>query len=75
MNIAFVSLFGLLVTFMPIILAITVIVMVMKFMNRYEQRADERLEFERQVAARQQEQFNVLVERLDQIEEKMETRS
>ncbi|WP_215192547.1 hypothetical protein [Exiguobacterium sp. s7] len=74
MNIAFVSLFGLLVTFLPIILAITVIVMVMKFMNRYEQRADERLEFERQVAARQQEQFNVLVERLDQIEEKMETR-
>ncbi|MGE9212481.1 MULTISPECIES: hypothetical protein [Exiguobacterium] len=74
MNIAFVSLFGLLVTFMPIILAITVIVMVMKFMNRYEQRADERLELERQVAARQQEQFNVLVERLDQIEEKMETR-
>lgn len=74
MNIAFVSLFGLLVTFMPIILAITVIVMVMKFMNRYEQRADERLELECQVAARQQEQFNVLVERLDQIEEKMETR-
>ncbi|KGI84056.1 hypothetical protein JY98_14155 [Exiguobacterium mexicanum] len=74
MNIAFVSLFGLLVTFMPIILAITVIVMVMKFMNGYEQRADERLELERQVAARQQEQFNVLVERLDQIEEKMETR-
>ncbi|MFK3988019.1 MULTISPECIES: hypothetical protein [Exiguobacterium] len=74
MNIAFVSLFGLLVTFLPIILAITVIVMVMKFMNRYEQRADERLELERQVAARQQEQFNVLVERLDQIEEKMETR-
>lgn len=75
MNIAFVSLFGLLVTFLPIILAITVIVMVMKFMNRYEQRADARLELERQVAARQQEQFNVLVERLDQIEEKMETRS
>lgn len=74
MNIAFVSLFGLLVTFLPIILDITVIVMVMKFMNRYEQRADERLELERQVAARQQEQFNVLVERLDQIEEKMETR-
>ncbi|WP_114166630.1 hypothetical protein [Exiguobacterium sp. TNDT2] len=74
MNIAFVSLFGLLVTFLPIILAITVIVMIMKFMNRYEQRADERLELERQVAARQQEQFNVLVERLDQIEEKMETR-
>ncbi|TCI67464.1 MULTISPECIES: hypothetical protein [unclassified Exiguobacterium] len=74
MNIAFVSLFGLLVTFLPIILAITVIVMVMKFMNRYEQRANERLELERQVAARQQEQFNVLVERLDQIEEKMETR-
>lgn len=74
MNITFVSLFGLLVTFLPIILAITVIVMIMKFMNRYEQRADERLELERQVAARQQEQFNVLVERLDQIEEKMETR-
>lgn len=74
MNIAFVSLFGLLVTFMPIILAITIIVMVMKFMNRYEQRADARLDLERQVAARQQKQFNVLVERLDQIEEKMETR-
>lgn len=74
MNIAFVSLFGLLVTFLPIILAITVIVMVMKFMNRYEQRADARLDLERQVAARQQEQFNVLVERLNQIEEKMETR-
>lgn len=71
MNIAFVSLFGLLVTFLPILLTIVVIVMVMKFMNRYEQRAEARLELERQAIAHQQEQFNVLMERLNRIEEKM----
>ncbi|TCI42882.1 hypothetical protein EVJ27_11600 [Exiguobacterium sp. SH3S2] len=74
MNVAFVSLFGILVTIIPMILAITIVVVIVKFINRYEQRADTRIELERQAVAYQKEQFNVLIERLDRIEEKIETR-
>lgn len=74
MDVLFVSLFSLIAMVLPIVLIITVIVLIVRFVGRYEKRADARLELERQTAAHQQQQFDVLVERLDRIEEKMEAR-
>ncbi|OGX78783.1 hypothetical protein A6395_10605 [Exiguobacterium sp. SH31] len=74
MDILLMSLFSLFSMLVPPALIITVIVLIFRFMGRYEKRADARLEFERQNAAHQQQQFDVLVERLERIEEKMETR-
>lgn len=74
MDVLFVSLFSLLAMVLPIVLIIAVIVLIVRFIGRYEKRADARLELERQTAAHQQQQFDVLVERLDRIEEKMEAR-
>ncbi|WP_214762997.1 hypothetical protein [Exiguobacterium sp. s146] len=72
MDFLFVSLFSLLAMIVPLALLITAIVMVLKFMKRHEQRAHVRLELERQAAADQRQQFAVLMERLDRIEEKVE---
>lgn len=74
MDIFLMSLFSLFSMLVPPVLIITVIVLIFRFMGRYEKRADARLELERQAAAHQQQQFDVLVERLERIEEKMETR-
>ncbi|MCT4782685.1 MULTISPECIES: hypothetical protein [Exiguobacterium] len=74
MDVLFVSLFSLIAMVLPIVLIIAVIVLIVRFIGRYEKRADARLELERQIAAHQQQQFDVLVERLNRIEEKMEVR-
>ncbi|TCI51938.1 hypothetical protein EVJ24_12460 [Exiguobacterium sp. SH1S21] len=74
MDILLMSLFSLFSMLVPPALIITVIVLIFRFMGRYEKRADARLELERQAAAHQQQQFDVLVERLERIEEKIEVR-
>lgn len=74
MDVLFVSLFSLIAMVLPIVLIIAVIVLIVRFIGRYEKRADARLELERQTAAHQQQQFDVLVERLGRIEEKIEAR-
>lgn len=75
MNVLITLLFSLLAILVPLALLIAVIVMIVRFIDRYEKRADVRLEWERQTAAHQQRQFDVLVERLERIEEKIEVRS
>ena len=75
MNELFTLLFSLLAMIIPLALIIAIIVLIVRFIGRYEKRADARLELERQTAAHQQQQFDVLVERLDRIEEKMGARS
>ncbi|TCI75879.1 hypothetical protein EVJ20_12940 [Exiguobacterium sp. SH0S1] len=74
MNVLITLLFSLLAIIVPLALIITGIVLIVRFIGRYEKRADTRLELERQAAAHQQQQFDVLVERLERIEEKMEAR-
>lgn len=74
MNVLITLLFSLLAIIVPLALLIAFIVMIVRFIGRYEKRADARLELDRQTAAHQQQQFDVLVERLERIEEKIETR-
>ncbi|TCI61796.1 hypothetical protein [Exiguobacterium sp. SH3S1] len=74
MNVLITLLFSLLAIIVPLALIITGIVLIVRFIGRYEKRADTRLDLERQAAAHQQQQFDVLVERLERIEEKMEAR-
>lgn len=74
MEVLLMLLFSLFVMIVPLTLIIAIIVLIVRFIGRYEKRADSRLELERQTAAHQQQQFDVLVERLDRIEEKMEVR-
>ncbi|TCI34088.1 hypothetical protein EVJ29_12750 [Exiguobacterium sp. SH4S7] len=74
MNVLITLLFSLLAIIVPLALIITGIVLIVRFIGRYEKRADTRLELERQAAAHQQQQFDVLVERLERIEEKIEVR-
>lgn len=74
MNVLMTLLFSLLAIIVPLVLLIAVIVMIVRFIGRYEKRADARLELDRQTAAHQQQQFDVLVERLERIEEKIEIR-
>ncbi|KAB2864984.1 MAG: hypothetical protein F9K39_03320 [Exiguobacterium chiriqhucha] len=59
---------------LPLLIIILFIVTIVRFMNRYEQRANAQIEFEKLTALHQQEQMNALIDRLDRIEETLETR-
>ncbi|TQS74235.1 hypothetical protein DX933_12975 [Ornithinibacillus gellani] len=66
-----VALPGLLIAFMPIILAITAIILVIRFVKRAEARADERLKMDQENASNQQAQLqmmNELGEKITRIE-------
>lgn len=67
MNIIISSLFASLAFFLPIIAIVFGIVWLVKVVNRFEKRAAEKLELERQNT----EQFRVLIERLDRIEQQL----
>ncbi|WP_214814743.1 hypothetical protein [Exiguobacterium sp. s34] len=69
MNIIISSLFASLAFFLPIIAIVFGIVWLVKVVNRFEKRAAENLELERQNA----EQFRVLIERLDRIEQQLDS--
>lgn len=69
MNIIISSLFASLAFFLPIIAIVLGIVWLVKVVNRFEKRAAEKLELERQNI----EQFRVLIERLDRIEQQLDS--
>lgn len=69
MNIIISSLFASLAFFLPIIAIVFGIVWLVKLVNRFEKRAAEKLELERQNI----EQFRVLIERLDRIEQQLDS--
>lgn len=69
MNIIISSLFASLAFFLPIIAVVFGIVWLVKVVNRFEKRAAEKLELERQNT----EQFRVLIERLDRIEQQLDS--
>ena len=69
MNIIISSLFASLAFFLPIIAVVFGIVWLVKVVNRFEKRAAEKLELERQNI----EQFRVLIERLDRIEQQLDS--
>lgn len=69
MNIIISSLFASLAFFLPIIAIVFGIVWLVKVVNRFEKRAAEKLELERQNI----EQFQVLIERLDRIEQQLDS--
>ncbi|WP_215144520.1 hypothetical protein [Exiguobacterium qingdaonense] len=68
MNIIISSLFASLAFFLPIIAIVFGIVWLVKVVNRFEKRAEEKLELERQ----NNEQFLVLIDRLDRIEQQLD---
>jgi hypothetical protein len=68
-NIIISSLFASLAFFLPIIAIVFGIVWLVKVINRFEKRAAEKLELERQNT----EQFRVLIERLDRIEQQLDS--
>ncbi|WP_214879207.1 hypothetical protein [Exiguobacterium sp. ERU653] len=68
MNIIISSLFASLAFFLPIIAIVFGIVWLVKVVNRFEKRAEEKLELERQ----NNEQFQVLIDRLDRIEQQLD---
>ncbi|WP_214758625.1 hypothetical protein [Exiguobacterium sp. s123] len=69
MNIIISSLFASLAFFLPIIAIVFGSVWLVKVVNRFEKRAAEKLELERQNI----EQFRVLIERLDRIEQQLDS--
>lgn len=69
MNIIISSLFASLAFFLPIIAIVFGIVWLVKVVNRFEKRAAEQLELERQNT----EQFRVLIERFDRIEQQLDS--
>lgn len=69
MNIIISSLFASLAFFLPIIAIVFGIVWLVKVVNRFEKRAAEKLELERQNI----ELFRVLIERLDRIEQQLDS--
>lgn len=69
MNIIISSLFASLAFFLPIIAIVFGIVWLVKVVNRFEKRAAEQLKLERQNT----EQFRVLIERLDRIEQQLDS--
>lgn len=69
MNIIISSLFASLAFFLPIIAIVFGIVWIVKVVNRFEKRAAEKLELERQNI----EQFRVLIERLNRIEQQLDS--
>lgn len=69
MNIIISSLFASLAFFLPIIAIVFGIVWLVKVVNRFEKRAAEKLELERQNT----EQFRVLIERLNRIEQQLDS--
>lgn len=75
MDVAILSFLSIFMSFLPELLIIVFIAAIIRFMSRHEKRTYERLATERQTALLREAQFNVLMERLDRIEEKMETRS
>lgn len=72
MELAILSFLSLFMSFLPILLILTFVIAIIRYTQRQEKRAIERLETERQAALLQEAQFNVLMERLDRIEEKLE---
>lgn len=71
MNLIISSLFASLAFFLPIIAIVFGIVWIVKVVNRFEKRAAEKLELERQNV----EQFRVLIERLDRIEQQLDSKA
>ena len=69
MNIIISSLFASLAFFLPIIAIVFGIVWLVKVVNRFEKRETEKLELVRQNV----EQFRVLIERLDRIEQQLDS--
>lgn len=62
MNVISVSLFGLLMAFLPLAALIIGIVWISRVVKRYEKRADKQLYLERQHA----KQFQIMIERIEQ---------
>lgn len=75
MTLSILSFLGFIPLLLPVIVLIIAVVFIMKFMNRYEQRAQERLELERQSAAFQQKQLEVLSLKLERIEKMLEAKN
>lgn len=73
MELAILSFLSLFMSFLPILLILIIVIAIIRFTQRQEKRAIERLEAERKAALLQEAQFNVLMERLDRIEERLET--
>ncbi|MCM3281109.1 hypothetical protein M3591_11350 [Exiguobacterium sp. MER 193] len=69
MNLIISSLFASLAFFLPIIAIVFGIVWLVKVVNRFEKRETEKLELVRQNV----EQFRVLIERLDRIEQQLDS--
>lgn len=69
MNVMMISLFGLIFEILPIVVLIIGILWIRKAVERSEKRAAEKLDLEHQNS----EQFQVMIERLDRIEQHLDS--